>query len=216
MPGENTDKHWQAGDSRGGKEIQDWERLLADAKSGDSAALAMLCRHVRKCARAFVRHDRLPSGLSDEDFAQEVIAAFLGKLHSIRHLPAWLGVVCTATRKRFIRKRYRECSESLEAMFETPGRDLPELQLSHETARLENRLEIELLLQHLQPEQRLVIVMRVLDGWEYDDIAQHLKKPIGAVRLLYFRAKKKLFSLMHPNYGEGRHHGLDAHRARKR
>ncbi|MCG3157933.1 MAG: hypothetical protein DKINENOH_04569 [bacterium] len=217
MPGENNDKQKPAGGSRGGQENHDWASILSEAKSGDSAALDKLCGFVRECAHEFVRRDRMPSRVTAEDFAQEVATAFLKQVHNIRHLPAWLGVVCSRLRAGYLRKRYRETADSLEAMIEIPGKDVPaSLQSEPETSRIEARLEVELLLQRLKPNQRLVLAMRLLDGMEYDEIARQLNKSVDTVRLLYFRAKKNLVSLMNPKHGEDRHHGLDAHRAQKR
>lgn len=217
MPGENNDKQKPAGGSRGGQENYYWATVLSEAKSGDSASLNKLCEYVLKCARRFVRHNRLPPRFTAEDFAQEVVTVFLSQVHNIRYLPGWVGTVCASCRAAFMRKRYREAFASIEAMLEKPVTEIPDsLQAAPESSRIEARLEVELLIQHLQPEQRLVLAMRLLDGMEYDEIAQQLKKPIGAVRLLYFRAKKKLLNLMNPKHGEDRHHGLDAHRAQER
>jgi len=217
MPGENNDKRKPAGGSRGGQENHDWASVLSEAKSGDSASLNKLCEYVLKCARRFVRQYRLPPKFSEEDFAQEVVTAFLSQVHNIRYLPGWLAAVCVSCRAAFMRKRYRETFASIEAMLEKPGTEVADSQEAEpESSRIEARLELELLIQHLQAEQRLVLAMRLLDGMEYDEIAKQLKKPVGAVRLLYFRAKKKLLSLMNPKHGEDRHHGLDAQRAQKR
>ncbi|NUM64662.1 sigma-70 family RNA polymerase sigma factor [candidate division KSB1 bacterium] len=172
---------------------------------------------MRECAHEFVRRDRMPSRVTAEDFAQEVATAFLSQVHNIRYLPGWLGAVCASCRAAFMRKRYREAVDSIEAMLEKPGTEVPDsLQAEPESSRIEARLEVELLIQRLQPEQRVVLAMRLLDGMEYDEIARQLNKSVDTVRLLYFRAKKNLVSLMNPKHGEDRHHGLDAHRAQKR
>ncbi len=51
----------------------------------------------------------------------------------------------------------------------------------------------------LTPEQRQVIVLKYLEDWENDDIAQALNKPVGAIKALQHRALLSLRRLLNQN-----------------
>jgi RNA polymerase sigma-70 factor (ECF subfamily) len=51
-------------------------------------------------------------------------------------------------------------------------------------------------LSKLTPDQRQVIVLRYLEGWELEDISSSLDKPIGAVKALQHRALGSLRRLL--------------------
>jgi RNA polymerase sigma-70 factor (ECF subfamily) len=45
---------------------------------------------------------------------------------------------------------------------------------------------------HLTPDQRQVVLLRYVEGWELDEIARALQKPVGAVKALQHRAVARL------------------------
>lgn len=49
---------------------------------------------------------------------------------------------------------------------------------------------------HLTPEQRQVILLRYVEGWELEEIAHALQKPIGAIKALQHRAIVRLRRLL--------------------
>lgn len=51
----------------------------------------------------------------------------------------------------------------------------------------------------LTPEQRQVITLRFVEGWELDEIAQTLEKPVGAVKSLQHRALAALQRILLPH-----------------
>jgi RNA polymerase sigma-70 factor (ECF subfamily) len=52
--------------------------------------------------------------------------------------------------------------------------------------------QVRIALQSLTPDQRLVITLRFIEGWENEEIAWTLGKPVGAIRALQFRALNTL------------------------
>lgn len=58
--------------------------------------------------------------------------------------------------------------------------------------------QIRLALQALTPDQRQVITLRFLEGWQNQEIAESLQKPIGAIKALQHRALEALRKLL-PN-----------------
>lgn len=58
-------------------------------------------------------------------------------------------------------------------------------------SQIEDRLEMNQLrsaIMQLNPDQRFVITLRYIEGWDLDQIAAAMKRPIGAVKSLQHRA----------------------------
>jgi RNA polymerase sigma-70 factor (ECF subfamily) len=49
----------------------------------------------------------------------------------------------------------------------------------------------------LTPDQRQVIMLKYLEDWENEEIAQALNKPVGAIKSLQHRAIESLRRLLH-------------------
>jgi RNA polymerase sigma-70 factor (ECF subfamily) len=122
-----------------------------------------------------------------EDCVSETFSRFLKSLHAGHgpdvHLQAYLYRIA----HNWITDLHRrqppppfEIDENLRAERETQ----PEAQVDRriEQDRVRNALRC------LTPDQRQVIVLRFLEGWEYEDIAAAVQKPVGAVRALQHRA----------------------------
>ncbi len=48
----------------------------------------------------------------------------------------------------------------------------------------------------LTPEQQQVIALRFVDGWDLDEVAASLKKPVGAIKALQHRAVAALQKML--------------------
>ncbi|HWQ83925.1 MAG TPA: sigma-70 family RNA polymerase sigma factor [Anaerolineales bacterium] len=74
------------------------------------------------------------------------------------------------------------------------GADYPEWQAEKHLEQIQVRLAFR----SLTPDQRQVIVLRFLDGWENAEVAAALQKPVGAIKALQHRAlimlRKQLLS----------------------
>jgi RNA polymerase sigma-70 factor (ECF subfamily) len=55
---------------------------------------------------------------------------------------------------------------------------------------------------HLTPDQRQVILLRYVEGWELEEIARAVQKPVGAVKALQHRAVARLRRLLAPTEGQ--------------
>lgn len=78
-----------------------------------------------------------------------------------------------------------------------PDKDLPQA--------LMDRLQREAVrgaLARLTPDQRQVIVLKYLEGWENDRVAHLLEKPVGAVKSLQHRALHALRRMLLPDKEE--------------
>lgn len=68
-------------------------------------------------------------------------------------------------------------------------------------SRVEQRLlreELRVALARLTPDQRQVIMLRFIEGWENEAVAAALQKPVGAVKALQHRALAALRRIMCP------------------
>jgi len=62
--------------------------------------------------------------------------------------------------------------------------------------------QVRAALAHLTPDQRQVIALKYLEGWENEMIAQILEKPVGAVKSLQHRAMDALRRMVLPQKEE--------------
>ena len=191
------------------------EVLLAQARSGDQAALGRLLElygnYLRLQARALigstlrVRLD--PSDLVQETFleAYRDFGQFAGTTEA--ELVAWLRQVLVrnladqAKRHRSRRRDVRR-EESLEAMLDRSSRDVEQALgtgLSSPSARARRREQAVLLadaLAALPPDYREVIVLRHLERLKFDEIGARMGRSSGAARMLWARALERLNRLL--------------------
>ncbi len=88
--------------------------------------------------------------------------------------------------------RTRRENISLEEAMPLPASDDP-------AAEAETRIRqqaVRAALFHLTPDQRQVILLRYVEGWELEEIARALQKPVGAVKALQHRAVARLRRLL--------------------
>jgi RNA polymerase sigma-70 factor (ECF subfamily) len=60
------------------------------------------------------------------------------------------------------------------------------------------RQQVRAALRVLTPDQRQVIVLKFVEGWENEEIAAALNKPVGAIKALQHRGLKRLRRLLLP------------------
>jgi RNA polymerase sigma-70 factor (ECF subfamily) len=75
----------------------------------------------------------------------------------------------------------------------------PEMQVY---TRLEHQ-RVQLALRSLTSDQHQVITLRFLEGWENDEVAAALEKPVGAIKALQFRALNTLRRILLGEEKEG-------------
>lgn len=133
--------------------------------------------------------------LGDECLAEDCVAdTFSRFLHALKagqgprdHLQAYLYRIA----HNWITDRYRRCPPPLLELDESLRSD----HHSHPEDQVENLLEqdqVRLALRMLTPDQRLVVTLRFLEGWENEEVAGALQKPVGAVKALQHRAVQAL------------------------
>jgi RNA polymerase sigma-70 factor (ECF subfamily) len=164
--------------------------LLNQARSFDMPALAAI--YIRYSPGLYAYAMRL---LGDECLAEDCVAETFSRfLKTLRagqgpdaHLQAYLYRVA----HNWITDLYRrqpppplELDEDLRAEEEVQ----PERQVDHNLARQEVRDALRM----LTPEQRQVVVLRFLEGWENEEVSAALHRPVSAVKSLQHRALNTL------------------------
>lgn len=190
-------------------------QLLAAARAGDRAALGALVdlysNYLQLLARVQVdRH--LRRRMSPSDLVQETMARACRGFGDFRgtseqELLAWLRSILVNALKRSVEREVKAGRRTLRreiplhsavAAMEQSSEQLDRALLcslttpdehadKHETARI-----VADRLAQLPENYRDVIVLRNLEGLSFDEVAQRLGKSVGAARVLWVRALKRL------------------------
>jgi RNA polymerase sigma-70 factor, ECF subfamily len=122
-----------------------------------------------------------------EDCVSETFLRFLKALRSGQgpkdHLMAYLYRIA----HNWITDSYRKQSPQMVEVDE----NMEDTYQSHLEGQVDHLLEqdqIRSVLRKLTPDQRLVISLRFLEGWENEEIAVTLNRPVGAIKALQHRA----------------------------
>ena len=172
--------------------------LVARARRGDADAFDEL---VRRYGDRIVNYIRamLWQGADAEDVAQDVfLRAYrgLGRFKGQSSFKTWLYQIATNTaRTHFAQRRNRP----EDAVGSFSGDDLgAPVAVSRDDveASVVLRDRLDRALAALPEDQRRVVVLRDVEGFEYKEIAEMLSIPIGTVESRIFRARQRLRELL--------------------
>ncbi len=171
--------------------------LIKRAQKGDSTAFESLYnQHLKRVYNIAWR--MMGSSAEAEDIAQEVMLKAWRALPSFKLSSAfgtWLYRITINACHDELRRRKAK-TVSVEQLHEA-GREL-------ETEGFEDRSDtgnsIAWAISRLNEEYRAALVLRDVEGYAYDEIAQILKCPIGTVRSRINRAREQIRNML---YGSG-------------
>jgi len=130
-----------------------------------------------------------------EDCVAETFERFLKAL-SFNHGPKdYLQAYLYRIAHNWITDAYRRNPPppiELDESFRSSEQEYPEEQVDAMLTMHQVRLAIRA----LTPDQRQVVVLRFIEGWENDEIGKVLGKPIGAIKALQYRAIRTLRKLL--------------------
>lgn len=153
---------------------------LQRARAGELAAFDWLMTRYRDRAVRLAAHVlRRPA--EAEDLAQEAFLRAFSQIRDFRGDAAfytWLYRIIV--RLSLNRMRHPDWHLEFEAVDDQEWIGPPSV--PSETDRSETRLLIEVLLDRLTPPLRAALVLRELEGLDYDEIAETLEIPVGTVR----------------------------------
>lgn len=128
-----------------------------------------------------------------EDCVAEAFARFLKSLQEGRgprdNLQAYLYRIA----HNLVVDMYRNGRETVELddAFRSEA-DVPE----EEAAKRIRQKEVREAICSLTPDQQMVIALKYLEDWSNEEVAQAMKKPVGAIKSLQHRALRSLYKLL--------------------
>ena len=185
--------------------VKDEEALISAASNGDSAAFGQLVTNYQALVYNTIKL-KVKNSEDAMDLSQEVFIKLWKALPNWRgecRFSTWLYRICVNTSVDFLRRMPEIPPESLsgvpdedgdrplevadEAIYASPER----LTEQHETTAL-----VRSAIARLSVEQREVIILRDIEGYTYDEIADMLSLEIGTVKSRLNRARTNLHSLL--------------------
>ena len=178
--------------------VHDDAQLIDDALHGDSAAFGLLVRKYQD--RLFTALLQVTASRGDaEDIAQEAFVQAYVKLASFAHgcsFYTWLYRIAfnAAISRRRSRRKSASLDQSRDYNGDEPadGAELPE----EEVLRQERAGLVQQALTKLNDEHRAILVLREMEGCNYETISQILDLPVGTVRSRLHRARLQLKELL--------------------
>ncbi len=139
------------------------------------------------------------------DLSQETFLKAYRTLGSFRGesgFGSWLYRMCANLCIDFLRKRKRRGQEQILSLDETDEvgrpRELPDLRYEpqRELERKEQRMQVREGLRRLPEEQRLILILRDVEGLSYQEISETLSIELGTVKSRIYRARARLAALL--------------------
>ena len=179
-------------------------RLVREIRAGDGDAFETLVReHQTRVYNLALRMTGNPEDAMD--ISQETFLKAwrtLGKYRGDCSLGSWLYRIASNLSIDLLRKNKRRQTEKL-VYLDDPGEDgrpleLPDLGAEPQALleREEDRRAVWECLERLPDEQRLILVLRDVNGMSYEEIGTAMDLELGTVKSRIFRAREKLAGLL--------------------
>lgn len=185
--------------------VKDEEALISAASNGDSAAFGQLVTNYQALVYNTIKL-KVHNSEDAMDLAQEVFIKLWKALPNWRgecRFSTWLYRICVNTSVDFLRRMPEIPPESLSGVPDEDGDrplEVADEAISASPERLAEQHETTALVRsaiaRLSDEQREVIILRDIEGYTYDEIADMLSLEIGTVKSRLNRARTNLRSLL--------------------
>jgi RNA polymerase sigma-70 factor (ECF subfamily) len=199
--------HPPPSDSAGGDEPSD-EALVAAAQAGRGADLdRLLRRHHPELSRLLWRFARNSADL--DDLVQETFLRVLRALprwrpdqpflHWLRRIAVNVGrdhYRREATRRRWTAEPLRPADDHQDAADAASAPALEAVDSAPDPAARAAADEIKATLARLPPDDRTLLTLHHLEGWDFATIGRHFGWPAPLARLRAFRARRRLRALL--------------------
>lgn len=185
-------------------EAGDEAALVVAAQGGDRAAFGRLVklyqRAVYRVAYGITRNASDADDLAQETFVRAYQA--IGRFRVGEPLHPWLARIAVNLAFSLHRQRKRRPEIALEPLVEAghefAGSDDP----AENVARNERDRHLNAAFEDLSEEHRTILVLRVVEGMAYDEIARTLRLPAGTVMSRLSRARAELKARLKARTGE--------------
>lgn len=124
----------------------------------------------------------------DDLFQDALVQAYqnFSQLRDVSAFNAWLyRIIVNAFKSKKRRSFWKRFTSLTEQALHIPGETDPEKAYGH-------RQTLEIALNAVSPEHRVIIIMHEVEGWPVKDISEIIGKTEGAVKAGLFRARNKM------------------------
>jgi RNA polymerase sigma-70 factor (ECF subfamily) len=165
----------------------EFANILRAGKHGDDAALARLCAYIYSHVYAFLYY-RVPQPEDAEDLTSEVVLKIIKALKRQRgNFHAWMYRIA---RNRLI-DYYRQRAVRQEvSLVDVPQKEF--VRTGDLSKQILTKEKLRKGLEKLTEEQKQVIILKFIQGYNNQEIAGIVGKSVGAVKVLQFRALKAM------------------------
>jgi RNA polymerase sigma-70 factor, ECF subfamily len=186
-----------------GNVVESDERLVVAVRSGDMGAFKTLVRRYESRVAGTV-YGILGNCPEADDVGQETFIGFYKGLSSFRgdaSVGTYLTRIAINLSLNELKRRKRRLKTFVQSTDENP---IEAEDTRHVADAFENRQFVQRALDHLAPEFRTVVVMRVLEGYSTAETAEILKIPLGTAQSRLARALAKMREFLSPQSGGGK------------
>lgn len=177
---------------------------VAALREGDERAFEEIYVHYKQ-SLFYLAWQLVGNPQEAEDVLQEsFIKAFrsLSGLRKPKHLDAWLRRIVYRTGLDFLRRRKRLAETSLDEGLQRHSRSRPFADPAKE-ALLNERIDlVQEAMQRMNPRYRTHLILREVEGLNYEQIGEILNESNSVVRTTIFRARQQLRQLVQEANGE--------------
>lgn len=161
--------------------------ILEAGKHGDDAALARLCAYIYSHVYAFLYY-RVPRPEDAEDLTSEVVLKMIKALKRQRgNFHAWMYRIAKNRLIDYYRQRAVRQEVSL---VDVPQKEI--VGTGDLSKQIWTKEKLRKGLEQLTEEQKQVIILKFIQGYNNQEIAGIVGKSVGAVKVLQFRALKAM------------------------
>jgi RNA polymerase sigma-70 factor (ECF subfamily) len=188
--------------------MPDEEQLVAEAQRGSIDAFNRLVRlHERQVYNVALR--MVSQADAAEDVTQDTFLLAYRSLHQFRGglFRAWLLRIATNRCYDELRRRQRRPADSFEELAFEPRPQWTTLSRNEEPQEQAERLELaralQIALDQLQDDQRIVVILSDVQGYSYDEIATITNVSLGTVKSRLSRGRGRLRDILRTSPGGG-------------
>jgi RNA polymerase sigma-70 factor (ECF subfamily) len=174
-------------------------RLVARTRGGDLGAFEELVEHYRldvyRVAARIVGPDEA------DDIAQDAFLRAFHKLDTFRgdSFRSWLLRITHNRALNVMARRTPEPVDPVEHQQQLEGDEEPRQDPARSLEHSERRARLASKLEQLRPAHRSVLVLRDLEGFSYEEIAEVTDSPLGSVKGRLHRAREELIEILRHN-----------------
>lgn len=167
-------------------------KLVAKAKNNDSKSLARLSEYLYPKILTFCFY-RVNNEEDAKDLTGEVLLKIMKSLKKQKgSFSGWVYRIATNHIIDFYRRQSRR--NKVEVLHNPDSSVFLSTEIDVET--MLKREQLRMALEQLSEEQKIVTILKFIQGYKNEEVAQIMKKTIGAVKALQFRALRSLKVLL--------------------